>query len=72
MKLKKLLKPYFLIPLIILVILALIFIVWQFLPSCNLYIAVLDKTVPATQADGHSYLGDVDNDYRKHIGLYWL
>ena len=72
MKLKKLLKPYFLIPLIILVILALIFIVWQFLPSCNLYIAVLDKPVPATQADGHSYLGDVDNDYRKHIGLYWL
>ncbi len=72
MKIRKLFKLYFLIPLILLIGIALLFIVWQFLPKTELSIAVLDKTVPATQADGFSYLDDVDNDYRKHIGLYWL
>ncbi len=72
MKLKKLLKPYFLIPLILLLAIVLFFVIWQFLPKSSLRIVILDKTVPATEADSHSYLGDVDNNYRKHIGLYWL
>lgn len=72
MKLKKLLKPYFLIPLILLLAIILFFVIWQFLPKTNLRIVILDKTVPATKADSNSYLGDVSNNYRKHIGLYWL
>lgn len=72
MKFKKLLKPYFLIPLILLLAIILFFVIWQFLPKKSLQIVILDKTVPATEADSHSYLGDVDNNYRKHIGLYWL
>ncbi len=53
-------------------LIALLFILWWIMPASQLYIAVLDKTVPATAADGHSYLDDVDNIYRKHLGFNWL
>ena len=56
----------------VLILVALLFILWLIMPASQLYIAVLDKTVPATAADGHSYLEDVDNIYRKHLGFNWL
>lgn len=71
-RLHKFLKPYFMIPFILIVLVGLSFLIWYLLPWHSVTVAVLDKTVPATQADSHSYLGDVTNDYRKHIGLYWL
>lgn len=74
-KLKKAKKGWklFLIILIALIILLVsIFVFWFLKPSTNMYIALLDKTVPATAADGHSYLDNVDNIYRKHIGLNWI
>lgn len=55
-----------------LVVIGLLFGLWLVLPSSRLYVAVLDKTVPATAADGHSYLEDVDNIYRKHLGFNWM
>lgn len=71
-KFKHLLKPYFIIPACILVLVGLMFLIWQLIPSRTVKIAILDKTVPATAADSHSYLDDVSNDYRKHIGLNWI
>ena len=71
-KAKYLLKPYFLIPLCLIFIVLLSFVFWYLTPKRQLTVAVLDKTVPATAADSWSYLGDVSNNYRKHIGLYWL
>ena len=55
-----------------LILIAILFLGWRIMPASKLYIAVLDKTVPATAADGHSYLDDVDNIYRKHLGFNWL
>ena len=71
-KAKYLLKPYFLIPLCIVALVACSFIVWLLMPRRELSVAVVDKTVPATAADSWSYQGDVSNNYRKHLGLYWL
>ena len=71
-KAKYLLKPYFLIPLCLIFIIMMSFVFWYLMPKRKLTVAVLDKTVPATAADSWSYLGDVSNNYRKHIGLYWL
>ena len=72
MKLKKILKPYFIIPLTILFLVVFMFVGWRFAPKKQMNVVVIDKTVPATDADRHSYEGDVSNDYRKHIGFYWL
>ncbi len=71
-KAKYLLKPYFLIPACIIFITALAFVLWYLMPKKTLSVAVIDKTVPATAADSWSYLDDVSNNYRKHIGLYWI
>ena len=71
-KVKFLLKPYFFIPLCIIILVACAFIFWYLTPQKSLRVAVVDKTVPATAADSWSYLDDVSNNYRKHIGLYWL
>lgn len=71
-KLRFLLKPYFLIPLCLIVLVACAFFFWYLTPKRSLHVAVVDKTVPATAADSWSYLDDVSNNYRKHIGLYWL
>ena len=67
-KLKFLLKPYFFIPLCIIILVACAFIFWYLTPQKSLRVAVVDKTVPATAADSWSYLDDVSNNYRKHIG----
>ena len=72
MNTKRSLKIFIIAVTVALIIIALLFILWFIMPSSNLYIAVLDKTVPATAADGHSYLDDVDNVYRKHLGFNWL
>ncbi len=71
-KVRFLLKPYFFIPLCIIVLVILSFVFWYLTPSRPLSVVVVDKTVPATAADSWSYLGDVSNNYRKHVGLYWM
>lgn len=71
-KFRNLLKPYFLIPICIIAFVLFDFAFWYLMPAKSLRIAVVDKTVPATAADNASYLGDVSNNYRKHIGLNWL
>ncbi len=71
-KVKFLLKPYFLIPLCLLLLIAFAFIFWYLTPKRPLSVVVVDKTVPATAADSYAYLDDVSNNYRKHVGLYWL
>ena len=71
-KLKFLLKPYFIIPLCLIALVAFSFIFWYLTPKRQLSVVVVDKTVPATAADSWSYLDDVSNNYRKHIGLYWI
>ena len=71
-KMKYLLKPYFLAPLCLILVVAFAFIFWYLTPRRPLSVVVVDKTVPATAADSHAYLDDVSNNYRKHIGLYWL
>lgn len=71
-KIKLILKPYFLIPLCLILLVAFAFVFWYLTPKRQLSVAVVDKTVPATAADSWSYLDDVSNNYRKHIGLYWL
>ncbi len=71
-KMKRSLRIFLLIIIVLLVFISSLFVFWFLKPSKKLYISVLDKTVPATAADSHSYLDDVDNVYRKHIGLNWL
>ncbi len=71
-KARYLLKPYFLIPLCLLVLIGLAFGFWYLTPKRPLSVVVVDKTVPATAADSYAYLDDVSNNYRKHVGLYWL
>lgn len=71
-KVRFLLKPYFLIPLCLILFVALAFLFWYLTPKRPLSVVVVDKTVPATAADSYAYLDDVSNNYRKHIGLYWL
>ena len=68
-KFRNLLKPYFLIPICIIAFVLFDFAFWYLMPAKSLRIAVVDKTVPATAADNASYLGDVSNNYRKHIGI---
>lgn len=72
MKRKKLSKWYVIVPSAIIIIAVAMVLIWLIKPAKSLDIAILDKTVPATAADGESYLGDVSNNYRKHIGLNWL
>lgn len=72
MKLKKVFKWYFLVPSVIILIIILAFLIWFIKPAKTLDIAILDKTTPATSADGESYLGDVENNYRKHLGSNWI
>lgn len=71
-KARYLLKPYFLIPLCLIALVLCAFLFWYLTPKRELSVVVVDKTVPATAADSWSYLDDVSNNYRKHIGLYWL
>lgn len=71
-KARYLLKPYFLIPLCLLLLIGLAFGFWYLTPQKPLSVVVVDKTVPATAADSYAYLDDVSNNYRKHVGLYWL
>lgn len=71
-KARYLLKPYFLIPLCLIALVLCAFLFWYLTPKRALSVVVVDKTVPATAADSWSYLDDVSNNYRKHIGLYWL
>lgn len=71
-KARYLLKPYFLIPICVIALVAFAFIFWHLTPKRPLSVVVVDKTVPATAADSWSYLDDVSNNYRKHIGLYWI
>ena len=62
-------KWYWIIPLIVLIIIAIAFVGWQVKPKTKLNICVLDKTVLVATDDN-----DVDKDlaYRKHQGLFWL
>lgn len=69
---KKGAKVIVLIAFVFLLIIVLSFVLWLVKPSTPMYITVLDKTVPATSADSHSYLDDVDNVYRKHMGTNWI
>lgn len=71
-KARYLLKPYFLVPLCLIAFVACAFLFWLLTPKRALHVVVVDKTVPATAADSWSYLDDVSNNYRKHVGLYWL
>ena len=71
-KARFLLKPYFLIPICIIVLVLLAFVFWYLTPNRPLSVVVVDKTVPATAADSWSYLGDVSNNHRKHVGVYWM
>lgn len=71
-KMKRSLRIFLLVIIILIALIAALFAFWFLKPSSNLYIAMLDKTVPATAADSHSYLDDVDNVYRKHIGFNWI
>lgn len=71
-KIKHLLKPYFLVPLCLLILVGCAFLFWYLTPKRTLSVAIVDKTVPATAADSWAYLDDVSNNYRKHVGLYWL
>lgn len=66
---KRKIKWYWIIPLIVLIIIAIAFIGWQVKPKTKLNICVLDKTVLVATDDN-----DVDKDlaYRKHQGLFWL
>lgn len=72
MKLKKLLKPYFLIPLLVLVLVAAVFVGWQIAPKKQLNVALLDKTVPAADDQSEGDISGYERYYRKHMGLYWL
>ena len=72
LKLKKVFKWYFLVSSLIILIIILAFLIWFIKPTKTLDIAILDKTTPATSADGESYLGDVENNYRKHLGSNWI
>lgn len=72
MKLKSFLKPYFIIPVVILLLLAFMFVGWYLAPKKQINVVLIDKTVPATDADRYSFEGNVSNDYRKHLGFYWL
>lgn len=69
---RKYTRLFFIIPCVLIVLVLMSFVFWFLTPSKALNVAVLDKTVPATAADSHSYLDDVSNNYRKHLGLYWL
>lgn len=71
-KMKRSLRLFLLIVIVLLVFISSLFVFWFLKPSKKMYISVLDKTVPATAADSHSYLDNVDNVYRKHIGLNWI
>ena len=72
LNIKMFLKPYFFIPICLLILVGFAFLFWYLTPSRKLSVVVVDKTVPATAADSFAYLDDVSNNYRKHIGLYWL
>lgn len=72
MKTKRGLKIFIIAVAVALVAIGLLFGLWFIMPYSELYIAILDKTVPATAADGHSYLENVDNIYRKHLGFNWM
>lgn len=72
MNFRKIFRWYFIVPAAIIIIALMIVLIWFIKPAKTLNIAILDKTVPATAADGESYLGDVNNNYRKHLGLNWV
>lgn len=72
MKAKKGAKVFIVIICALLIAIAVCIAAWFIKPSSSLYFAMVDKTVPATSADSASYLDDVDNIYRKHIGANWI
>ncbi|HOV70342.1 MAG TPA: hypothetical protein PLZ84_08475, partial [Clostridia bacterium] len=62
-------KPYILIPILIIALIASMFIIWMFLPVKSLDIAILNKNVPANLIDKFNNLA---GDYRKHMGFFWV
>lgn len=72
MSFRKIFKWYFIVPAAIIIFAAMLILIWFIKPAKTLDIAVLDKTVPASAADGENYLGGGSSDYRKHIGSNWL
>lgn len=71
---KKVKKPkkvkwYFLIPLVLLVIIAVVFIAWHLVPKTRLNVCLLDKTVLTVEDDNDI---DIRSVYRKHQGFFWL
>lgn len=71
---KKIKKPkkvkwYFLIPIVMLIIMAVIFIVWHLVPKTRLNVCLLDKTVLTVEDDNDI---DIRSVYRKHQGFFWL
>lgn len=66
---KKLLKPYVLIPFFLILAVSSIFWIWWILPVKNLDVVVLNKNVPASQIDKNN---NITGDYRKHSGLFWI
>lgn len=68
-KKRKKVKWYFLIPLVLLIVLAAVFIGWLFAPETRLNVCLLNKTV-LTVEDGNDI--DIRSVYRKHQGFFWL
>ncbi len=62
-------KWYFLIPLVLLIVMAAVFIGWHLVPKTRLNVCILDKTV-LTVEDGNDI--DIRSVYRKHQGFFWL
>ncbi len=72
MNFKKILKPYFFLPSVLILLLLVVFIGWHIVPSKNLDVVVVDKSVSAGQSLQSVKQSDIVSGYRKHIGLFWL
>ncbi len=66
---RKRLKWYHYAAIIVLILLALPFIVWHFIPTHQMNVIVLDKTIQSYADDEHIIK---ENVYRKHQGLFWI
>lgn len=60
---------YFLIPLVLLGVMAFMLIGWYIRPKTPLNVCLLDKTILTVQEDNAI---DIRSVYRKHQGLFWL
>ncbi len=62
-------KWFFIIPLIFLILISLLFIIWQISPKKGMNVCVLDKTILTVEENNDI---NIDSVYRKHQGLFWL